>query len=187
MRRRGFTLIELMVALAIVSLLSVLAFRAVTAATAGEQRLAAALERWRAVARFVEMAEADVAQMLARPLALGGDAALTRATGPAGTLVELSFLRGDGGGRQLRRMGYRLADGRLYLLRWPGSDALSQPREDLLLDKVKDLRWRFHRDDGSSSDRWPPEAALPGEMPLAVVMELELEDMGTLRRLLPLR
>ena len=65
--------------------------------------------------------------------------------------------------------------------------ALSQPREDLLLDNVKDLRWRFHRDDGSSSDRWPPEAALPGEMPLAVVMELELEDMGTLRRLLPLR
>jgi len=51
-RRRGFTLVEVLVALVILAVVALLAYRATAAMTDGEARLAAESERWRTLDRF---------------------------------------------------------------------------------------------------------------------------------------
>jgi general secretion pathway protein J len=186
-RGEGFTLIELMVALAVVSVLGILSFRAIASATQMRDRLNEEQSRWREISRFVRRVEVDLPQMLARHGAPGGDARLTRAAGASGGIVEFSFLRGDGARNQTRRHGYRFEAGRVLLLRWPGSDAASLPRQDVVLTDVKGLRFRFHQADGRASDTWPPDAMSTGTPPVAIDMELELADAGTIHRLVALR
>jgi general secretion pathway protein J len=186
-RRRGFTLIELLVALSVISVLGILSFRAIATATEVRGRLSANFERWREISRFVRRAEVDVLQMVARTGAQGGGATLTAIAGKSASMVEFSFLHGDGAENQTRRLGYRFETGRIFLLRWPGSDADSLPRQDVVLDDVKALRFRFYQSDGRVVDLWPSDATSVGVLPMAVEMELELSDVETIHRLLPLR
>lgn len=186
-RGEGFTLIELLVALTVVAVLGILSFRAIASATQVRDRLNDGQSRWREISRFVQRVDVDLPQMLARHGAPGGDARLTWAAGTSGGIVEFSFLRGDGARNQTRRLGYRFEAGRVLLLRWPGSDAASLPRQDVVLTDAKGLRFRFYQADGRVSDAWPPDAASIGTLPVAIDMELELADAGTLRRLVALR
>ena len=60
--QRGFTLLELLVALAIFSLLSVLGYRAVAALTASESQLSAEAQRWQALDALFARLEGDFRQ-----------------------------------------------------------------------------------------------------------------------------
>lgn len=187
MKTAGFTLIELMIAIAITAMLGVIGYRALDAATASQQRLAAELDRWRDIGRFVQRAEADLWQLTGRPRSPGGDLRLTRATDAGVPRSELSFLAGDGAGERIRRCGFRFDRDRVLLLRWPGTDAASPPREDRLLDRVRDLRFRLRLADGRVVDHWPVANDSTDVLPTAVDMELELHDADVIHRLLPLR
>jgi len=97
---------------------------------------------------------------------------------------ELQFLRLDEA-RGVRRVGFRLVDGRLEWLRWSGREALGQPSVDPLLDGVRGMRWRFLLDN-VRTDAWPP-ADRRSLLPDAIILELDLADVGTLTRLIALR
>ena len=168
--QRAFTLIEVMVALAVVSIIGVLSFRAVAAAADTQQHLAQSNERWQDIVRLV-----------------GGDARLTRLTGVAGERLEFSFLRGDAALGQLRRYGYRFENGRIDLLRWPGTNIAETPRVDALLGDVTNLNLRFFLADGHVVTAWPPDATTATELPAAVDVELELTDAGRIHRLVAIR
>ena len=185
--QRAFTLIEVMVALAVVSIIGVLSFRAVAAAVDTQQHLAQSNERWQDIVRFVRRAESDLLQMEGRPGTAGGDARLTRLTGVAGERLEFSFLRGDGALGQLRRYGYRFENRQIALLRWPGTRITDTPRVDALLDDVTNLNLRFFLADGHVVAVWPPDATTSSELPSAVDVELELTDAGRIHRLVAIR
>lgn len=97
---------------------------------------------------------------------------------------EFQFLRLDDS-RGVRRVGFRLVDGRLEWLRWSGREPLGDPSVEPLLDNIRDLRWRFLYNN-NRLDAWPPgdrRAALPD----AVILELDLPDVGTITRMIALR
>jgi len=164
----GLTLIELMVALAIFSVLGVLSYRAVSAATEGHQRLTAEFQRWREITHFLHMAETDMMQIAQASVTMG---------------TELSFIKFDGAGNTVRRRGYRLVGDHIVLLRWPGIDASSPPLQDILLKNVKALRVSFLTETGQRSPSWPSSLAVVSSLPAAIDIELELTDVGTIRRL----
>jgi hypothetical protein len=60
--------------------------------------------------------------------------------------------------RGVRRVGYRLVDGRLDWLRWSGRDAFGEPLVEPLLGNVRNVRWRFLTG-GNRVDAWPPAIA----------------------------
>jgi general secretion pathway protein J len=189
-RRRcsgGLTLIELLVALAIVAVLGVLSFRAVAAATAGRDRLADEFGRWRDITRLMQMLETDLLQIAARPPVAGAGAALAVTTGAGGKGIEFNFLRQDGANDRPRRVGYRLDDGHIVLERWPDGDATAAPAEDIVLDDVAGLRLAFITADGQRVAAWPPGPAAAPSLPAAIDLQLELPDAGTLQRLIALR
>jgi type II secretion system protein J len=84
----------------------------------------------------------------------------------------------------VRRVGFRLVDGRLEWLRWSGRDAFGEPSVEPLLD-VRGVRWRFLLDN-VRTDAWPP-ADRRSQLPDAIILELDLADVGTLTRLIALR
>ncbi len=185
----GMTLIELMVALAIFAVLGVVSVRAVTATTESRQRLADALQRWGEITRLLQMTESDLMQIVARPPSPGGanPPSTIVAQPSAGTGSEFSFIRLDGGRNTVRRRGYRLEGDRVVLLRWPGVDMESTPTKDVVLENVKALRISMITAAGRRSAFWPPDPASAGTLPVAIELELELPDAGTIRRLFALR
>ena len=197
-RQRGLTLIELMVALAIFAILGVLSYRALAEVANSRARLEEHFERWRAIGRSMQRIDADLIQVVA-PVALGvpagglpnGQTAASSAAAPmilgraaSGGGPEFQFLRLDDT-RGVRRVGYRLVDGRLDWLRWSGRDALGEPTVEPLLTNVRDLRWRFLLNN-TRLDAWPP-GDTRFTLPDAVILELDLPDTGVLTRMIALR
>lgn len=197
-RQRGLTLIELMVALAIFAILGVLSYRALAEVANSRARLEEHFERWRAIGRSMQRIDADLIQVVA-PVALGVPAGgspngQTTASPVAAPMIlgraasgggpEFQFLRLDDA-RGVRRVGYRLVDGRLDWLRWSGRDALGEPTVEPLLTNVRDLRWRFLLNN-TRLDAWPP-GDNRNPLPDAVILELDLPDVGVITRTIALR
>ena len=63
-RRAGFTLIEVLLALAIFGVIAVLAYRATAALTDGEAQLSAEAQRWRTLEALFTRFEADIRRLV---------------------------------------------------------------------------------------------------------------------------
>lgn len=188
-RQRGLTLIELMVALAIFAVLGVLSYRALAEVSTSRTRLEEGFERWRSIGRAMQRIDTDLLQLVA-PATSSSPTTSAQASPPllltraASGGAELQLLRLDEA-RGVRRVGYRLVDGRLEWLRWSGRDAFGEPTVEPLLGNVRNVRWRFLTG-GNRVDAWPP-GDRRGTLPDAVILELELPDHGTLTRFIALR
>lgn len=190
--QRGLTLIELMVALAIFAVLGVLSYRGLAEVATSRTHLEAGFERWRAIGRSMQRIDTDLQQVVSPAASATGLPSEGSALAAPGMILgrtasggpELQFLRLDDA-RGVRRVGFRLVDGRLEWLRWSGREALGQPSVDPLLDGVRGMRWRFLLDN-VRTDAWPP-ADRHSLLPDAIILELDLADVGTLTRLIALR
>lgn len=182
-RARAFTLVELLIALAIFALLSAFAYRGLAVLMDSREALDRDSRKWRDVALFVGRFERDVQAAIDRPatgpsgtpqspissvLDLGGTTATGLAITRAGATLYANELAAP------QRVGYRLADGRVDRLAWPGLD--SGPRAEAaatpVLENVRSLAFRFL----DRNLEWRRDWALPATqgMPLAVEMTLEL-------------
>jgi general secretion pathway protein J len=189
MSQRGFTLIELMIALAIFALISAFAYRALDQLFLVQQRVRAEAARWDDVQRTLNRIERDFRLLLPRSavsesgerepalyfVARGNTLALSRA-GLAGA---------DGALAAPQRIAYRLSGTTLELLRWPHIDRA--PRSDPvlapLLTDVASVDYRFLGSRGEWHGEWPARGA-SGEatLPRAVEVRIRLKDAGTLTR-----
>lgn len=190
---RGFTLVELLVALAILALLSVLGYRAIAALTDSEVRLAAETTRWRSLDALFTRLESDLRQALPRgaraaagvePAWLGGtdvdgnaDLRFSR-SGPEFTLEP-----GSAG----QRLGYRLRNGAVEVLYWPYLDIApgTSPAAYVLAEGIRRFRVDYLDASGAWRERWPTAGEAPS--PRAVRVELTLADGETVDRWLVLQ
>lgn len=185
----GLTLIEMLVALSVFAVLGIMGYRAAAMAMESRQRVAAELQRWRDIANVMQVLETDLTQYTERPSTAGGGApsidrfTLVQADGT----FELSFLKLDGGGGSVRRRGYRFAGGQLFQLRWPGTDSVSMPESYLILERVERVRCAMVGVDGQRYPSWPDAKVAMQTPPAALEFELELTDVGSIRRLFSLR
>lgn len=89
----------------------------------------------------------------------------------------------------LQRVGYRIDDDNRLLRRyWYHVDRFEGAtfRDKMMVDGVEALTFRFHDRGGEWHNSWPPENVDTeefNEMPMALEVTLELEDLGSVRRL----
>ena len=197
--RKGFTLIEVLVALAIFGVMSMLAYSALGSTLSNADYLADRMDRLQSIQRAVRYLSTDLFQLVPRPvrneLGDGYDPAL-QATLSSEFAIELTH---GGWGNPaglprgtLHRVAYRLEDDELVRYYWTVLDRTyaNEPIATVLLDNVESLYFRFFTGDGEFSEVWPPQAQLGvteiRSRPRAVEIVLTLADQGEIRRLLEL-
>jgi general secretion pathway protein J len=197
---RGFTLIEIMVAVLIAAILAVMAFEAMQQAIANRDRIRSNAVRLQALQFTLRSFVQDFSQLTPRPirepLGEGYQGALVGTTA-ASTQVLLTrggWMNPAGIERStLQRVRYTLQDGKLNRSYWTVLDAQLDPapvsRE--LLNGVRVFKIRYMNFAHIWQDNWPPPSVSPTpsehdlrQLPIAVEVTLELEDWGRLTRLI---
>lgn len=197
-RRRGdgFTLIEVLVALAVFGVLSVMAYMALGQTLSNADMLGVRMERLEAIQRTIRYLDSDLMQAAPRPVrGLLGDGYEPAIRSSFGSEYALEVTHGGWTNPAglprgtLQRSAYRLEDGELIRYHWRVLDRTvnNEPIEMLLLDGVESIEFRYLTTDGEGSEQWPPtNVAGPGAFrlrPRGVEVVLTLTDEGEIRRL----
>jgi len=197
-RQRGFTLLEIMVAVAIFAIVGVLAYGGYSELTRQSARIEESAARTRAIQSTMQRLVQDFSSMEPRPIRepLGDNVqpALI-ADSRSDQLAEFThsgWSNPAGVPRStLQRVAYRLEDGRLTRNYWVMLDRTlsTEPMRVVLLDRVKSVQLRFMTGQRRFSDQWPALGGGPAgpnaarALPIAVEITLELEDWGKITRL----
>src|SRR5882724_3693688 len=194
MKARGFTLVEIFVAIAIFTAVAVLAFGGYNQLVHQSELADARMKRVRAIQTTVLRLSQDFAELEPRPVRepIGSGVQPALYSGSrTGSLVQLTragWANPAGIGRStLQRVEYALEGGVLFRLQHAALDTVlnDEPAKVQLLDAVRGLRFSFL----DVQQQWSPDWPRPGQQasvrgrPLAVRIELELEDWGTITRL----
>lgn len=186
-RRRpgGFTLIEILVAMALVALSSLMAYRGVGALVDGGKHLTGEAQHWLTLERFMAQFENDILYISTRSVRDEGGLLLPPFVGRAvvartfDTHMEVTrFGRDDLDPPSLgRRIGYRFVPPRVELLVWPVLDRAprTQPEVVTVLEDVRDFQLRYLGPDNQWRTEWPI-AGGRDVLPRAVTLTMELTD-----------
>lgn len=196
MRPRGFTLIEVLVAMAIFAVLAAFAYGALSQTLLSAEILNDRMDRLQALQRTIRTLTDDLQQLAPRPVRdeLGDNFRPALDTGfQTGFAMELT--RGGWNNpivlprSTLQRAAYRLEDDELVRYHWYTLDRTlsNEPVGVVLLDGVESIQFRFILDNNDVSEQWPPQnqrgQSGVRQRPRAVEVILRLVNEGEIRRL----
>lgn len=201
-RQQAFTLIELLIALAIFAIMAVMSYRTLDTLFQTRERLNADAGKLRDVALLFARLDDDFASLLDRRVrnadnllddALRLTALLPGANDATLVFTRAGFAAGSGESAAPQRVGYRLREGKFELLMWPGLDSAPRtaPQAHVALNDIRDARWRALDRAGNWQNVWRStpvgDTAKVGAYPLALELTLTLADGSELRRVFALR
>lgn len=192
-QRSGFTLIEVLVALAVFGVLTALAYMTLGQTLSNADMLTERMERLQSVQRTMSFLATDLVQAVPRPIRadLGSEPALRSSFGSdfALELTHNGWPNSAGVPRSTQqRTAYRIEDDELLRYHWNVLDRTvnNLPVATVLLEGIDSLTFRFLQLDGEWTEQWPPAAAGGSSsfssLPRAVEITLVLPDEGELTR-----
>ncbi len=190
----GFTLLELLVALALFAVIAALSYGGLASMVRNHGHLAAQSERLAALQLTVGLIERDLRQAVVRPIRDRMGENRPTLVGQSRS-IELSALNAVSPLVVARptvvRVGYSLRERHLQRQSYAVLDRAPDTRaiDKNLLDEVDDFTLRYLNREQQWLDFWP--APRPGSpdleaLPLAVELRLRLADYGTIRRVIAL-
>ena len=196
-RASGFTLIELLVALVIFGIFAALAYAGLGRLLDNRGRLNEEQRVWQDLSQvFLRISDdvaharprgvRDVSGLVSLPAFVGRPFDSRALAEPSLELTrggELNY--GSGAQSDLRRVAYRLKEGRLVRLTWPVLDRapVSVPLEAPLLADVETFELRFLGATGDPVDTWPTATSGPDVPPRAMEVTLAVKGVGRFKRL----
>lgn len=193
--QRGFTLVEVFVALVVFGVLAVLAYMSLGQTLANSDMLNERMDRLQAIQRTISYLSTELLQTVPRTVRNElGDAPMPALQSSFGGDFSLQVTHGGwpnsaGVARStLQRTAYRIEDGELLRYHWNVLDRTvnNTAIATVMLENVESLTFRFLPGSEEWTDQWPPLAsggALTTSLPRAIEIVLSLEDEGEIRRL----
>lgn len=204
-RQQGFTLVELIIAVVVFSVLASIMYPALHGVLSKREILQVEMERTASLQKAMLILQTDFEQLRLRGIRdQFGDTKDPFYTHTSGGEIALEFTRGGQSNplKQTRssliRVGYGLKEEKLIRYQWRVLDRAqdSVPVEVALMEDVSGVSFKFLADGDSWSETWPaaksPSASLPGNpnpdqtdqaaLPKAVEVIIETKDWGSLRR-----
>lgn len=199
MNRRisGFTLVELLVAVAIFAVIAAMAYGGLDSVIRQRERTTTVMNRLREVQQAFAILTRDFGQLEPRPVRdpLGPTPLAAFISTPQNT-PPVTFTRG-GWSNPLadvrsteERVAYELDDNKLVRLSWPELDnpAQSLPTKQDLLTDVSEFDLNFMDSNGQWQSQWPPlntdASAYLARLPRAVEVTVTLKDWGRITRII---
>ncbi len=195
---RGFTLIELMVSVAIMAMLALLSWQMLTTLIHARDQTQARLHELDDLQRCLQMLDADVLQVVKRPITdeFGGPLPAWMGEVDAEGRADLEFTRGGwlnpmGEVRsELVRVRYQVSSGDLHRLSWTQLDRApgAKPDDIVVLKGVSHWQLRYLDSAGLWQQVWPEPVDAQkdvAQQPLPIALEVQFDsvDFGHLRRL----
>ncbi len=194
-RRNGFTLIEVLVAMAIFGVLSALAYMALGQTLSNSEMLTERMDRLQSIQRTMSYLSTELLQVTPRSIRADLGQAQPALISNFGDEFALQLTHGGwpnsaGVPRSTQqRTAYRIEDDELIRYHWNVLDRTVNniPVATVLLDDIESLTFRFLLQNGDWVEQWPPisvqAASNTGMLPRAVSIVLVLPDEGELTRI----
>jgi general secretion pathway protein J len=189
---QGFTLLELLIAIAVFAIMSVMAYGGLSNVISNSTRIEAELEKIHSVQRAMFTMTRDFMQITNRSIRDEFGNTQPHLTTNINTDYLVEFTRN---GRRnpakllrshLLRVAYKFEEKKLSRLFWPQLDRVQgmEPYEDVLLDNVTLAELRYLDDSNEWHNEWPPLSSTTTaiDTPRAIEFKLELEGWGELTR-----
>ncbi|MBV6824392.1 type II secretion system protein GspJ [Pseudomonas sp. PD9R] len=171
-KQAGFTLLELVIAIAIFALLGLASWTLFDGVVRVQRGVSAHAQEWRSLQRAMAMIERDLLHITEQPLSL--------------EQTQLQWQRGnwrnplDQPRSERQALTYRLDNGALWRdSRGEGTQIVQRQK---LLDDVRHLSWRLFDDQTGWRGDWP--TGLNVKAPLAVEMRVSTGRVEAIRRVL---
>lgn len=190
-RQQGFTLLEVLVAIAVFAMLSLSAYQVMNGVQLSDQQSRDHNARLQEIQRAMVMMDNDFRQVVARKTRNQGEAPSDKLLLSGEYLLDSSsqgimftrtgwqnpqqmFPRGEN-----VRVGYRIVEDTLERVwfRYPDTVVGSEPLIRQVLAKVTKLSFRFY-----SKQKWQEEWAQAAALPEGIMIQLTLEDFGEIER-----
>lgn len=171
MRQRGFTLIELMCALVILSLLALMSFRGLAAVLDARDQVRLETEKWRTLSAFFSRLQRDVQLSAPRPVRADSR--------------RLEFTRLGAQGKDApRRIAYVMNESKEIEL-WLWSTPEAEPARHVVLPAVAQFELQYLDRTLAWRDAWTSSETEP--LPLALRLRIVLASGEELARVFSLR
>lgn len=193
----GFTLIEVLVAMAIFGVLTILAYMSLGQTLANADMLTERMDRLQAVQRTMRYLSNDLAAASPRPVRSElGDTYLPAVMVSPANDFALAVTHGGWSNpaglprSTQQRSVYLLEDGKLFRVYYNVLDSTysNNAISTEILDGVERLEFRLQQDNGEETNQWPPIGAQGASAdllrPRAVEIILTLEGEGEIRRII---
>lgn len=195
-KNTGFTLLELLVAITIFAVMSVMAYGGLNSVISNSESSKVALTRLQEVQQTMVNIERDFSQIAKRDIRdeFGSQRAYLITDDNSDLLIEFTRNGRRNPAGLLRstmiRVAYRLENGELIRLYWPQLDRVQGmlPYENTLLSNVTSAELQFLDSDNEWHSQWPPlnASVTPNNTGLtlsAIEYKITLEDWGEISRL----
>lgn len=192
--KRGFTLLELLVAIAIFSVLSVMAYAGLDTVITTKKSTQQASDRIAEIQLVMMRITNDLRQAVPRKVRdeYGSFIHAMELSKTDGTSMEWS----RGGYRNparltrshVQRVAYKLEQQKLTRVTWPVLDRAQDTEsiQSVVLSDIESMEWRFLNNENEWVSAWPEEEEKAELYPLpkAVEFNVEIKSFGKIRRLI---
>jgi len=198
-KNKGFTLIEILIALMIFAIMGVLAARSLQSIIRVHNALKKDNRQTMELMMTMTLLRRDISEAINRPV-LSNSGVSTPALSASGSqliFTRTGLLNPFNESRQsnMQRIGYVLKGDQLTRLSWDVLDAAknTQPESQVLLSGVESIKWQYIASNGEKSSVWPLPQDLPkiqqkpvDPLPVVVLMVMQLKGQGVLQGVFPI-
>ena len=180
---RGFTLMEVLVAMVLLSLFAVVAYRALDAVLNTQRQATAKMDNLNELAAAFELMDSDLSNTTTRfdpqdPIGSGFHTLMEQDGAEQFDLLRLLPNDADQG---LQRIGYRCAGQTLSRLVWPDvNNSADTPKEFTLLSGLRSCAFKYLNAGGQWLTGWQPQTG--SLLPRAVELAIAEADGTPIRR-----
>lgn len=199
-KKNGFTLVEVLVAMGIFSILSALAYGTLNQTIITADILSNRMNKIQSLQRTIRLIEQDFMQLAERSVRseIGNTQLAALSTNP-NNLYPIEFTRHGWSNplslkrSTLQRAAYNLSGDTLVRLHWNVLDKTYNNfiQSDILLDNVESFNFSFMKNDNDWTEQWPPiETSLSDGLrilPKAVKITLNFNDDTNIYRLIEIK
>jgi general secretion pathway protein J len=186
MAKKGFTLIELMIAIMVFAIISLISYRIIVSLLTTKEVVKNSQGKWGSVAQVINKINSTMENNI--PLTIRDENGLLKPAIYGKNKIEnkydsqlevtISGSIGDivYGSTPPKRLGFRYDNNKLFLVSWPVLNRVitTVPRLDVLLDNVKSFKVEYYYRDKQWRDTWPLDINSFNKLPLGLRITIEL-------------